>query len=147
MPGLIGVVQRSCAKEVKSVFNTILAPMHYEGRLQSEVRIAPNGQWALGRVYHCISGANSRRTETDSVQVLLHGELYNEAELRKSLQEKGIPAPNQGCGAGHRCSLPDLWKSISLSIKRSLLYCCSGRKGKEASSRQRRAGLVSSLLV
>jgi asparagine synthase (glutamine-hydrolysing) len=35
-------------------------------------------------------------TEESAVQVLFHGELYNEAELRKSLQEQNTPQPGKG---------------------------------------------------
>jgi asparagine synthase (glutamine-hydrolysing) len=70
--------------------------MRHSHRLYSEMRIAPDAQWALGRVHLGLVQPDSQLTEDGPVQVLFHGELYNEAELRMSLQEQDTPQPGKG---------------------------------------------------
>jgi asparagine synthase (glutamine-hydrolysing) len=70
--------------------------MQHGHRLYSEMRVAPNAHWALGRVHLGTVQPDPQLTGDGPVQVLFHGELYNEAELRKSLQEQDMPQPDKG---------------------------------------------------
>src|SRR5262249_26453126 len=60
-------------------------PMQRDGRMVSETCIAVDGQWALGRVHLGILQRAPQLAEGEPVQVLFHGDLFNEAELRKQL--------------------------------------------------------------
>ena len=51
MPGLVGIVQKKPAQDLKPMFERMLASMQRGGRLRSESRIATDDQWALGRVH------------------------------------------------------------------------------------------------
>ena len=51
MPGLVGIVQRKPAQELKPMFERMLAAMQRGGRLRSESCIGPEDQWAVGRVH------------------------------------------------------------------------------------------------
>ena len=95
MPGLAGVVQRTPVGE-ELAFEKHLASMQNSPRLCSEMRVASNHQWALGRVHLGIAQPDLQLTGDGPVRVLFHGEIYNEAELRKSLQEQGCPQPGKG---------------------------------------------------
>ena len=70
--------------------------MRHSHRLYSEMRVARHAQWALGRVHLGVVQPDSQLAGDGPVQVLFHGELYNEAELRKPLQEQIIPQPGKG---------------------------------------------------
>src|SRR5574341_991518 len=96
MPGLVGVVQRTLSREATLTFERCLASMRHSHRLCSEIRVASSAQWALGHVHLGITQVNSQLTGDGPVQVFFHGALYNEAELRKSLQEQDCPQPGKG---------------------------------------------------
>jgi asparagine synthase (glutamine-hydrolysing) len=70
--------------------------MQYCHRLYSEMRIARHAQWALGRVHLGVVQPAPQLAGDGPVQVLFHGDLYNEAELRKLLQEQITPQPGKG---------------------------------------------------
>ena len=91
MPGLIGIVQATPGRELKPIFEKILAPMQRGGRLRSEVALASDGRWALGRVHLGTLHPAPQLSACDSVQVLFHGDLFNETELRKQLKRDGGP--------------------------------------------------------
>jgi asparagine synthase (glutamine-hydrolysing) len=86
MPGLIGIVQKTPDQNLKSMFETIQAPMIRGGRLQRETCIAPDDRWALGRVHLGMLQPASQLVRGDPVQVLFHGDLFNEAELKRQLE-------------------------------------------------------------
>lgn len=94
MPGLVGVVQKIPDQNLRSVFETVQAPMMRGGRLQSETSIASDSRWALGRMHLGVLQPTPQLAKDDSVQVLFHGELFNEAELRSHLN--GKTPPQQG---------------------------------------------------
>jgi asparagine synthase (glutamine-hydrolysing) len=96
MPGLVGVVQRKLGREAKLAFERLLASMRHSHHLYSEMRVAHNAQWALGRVHLGVAQPASQSAGDDLVQVLFHGELYNEIELRKLLQQQVTPQPGKG---------------------------------------------------
>src|SRR5215475_11077501 len=96
MPGVLGVVQRASGQEAKLIFERLLASMRHSHRLYSEKRVALSAQWALGRIHLGIAQPNFQLAGDGPVQALFHGDLYNEAELRKSLQEQGCPQPGKG---------------------------------------------------
>jgi len=99
MPGLIGIAQKTLEQNIRSVFGAGLTVMQREKRLQSESRIAHDDRWALGRVHLGVLQPTPQLTESDEVHVLLHGDLYNEAELRTLLRSEGAPSSGQGIGA------------------------------------------------
>lgn len=96
MPGLVGVVQRTPDLEAKLTFERLLAPMRHSHRLYSEMRVARNVQWALGRVHLGVVQPDPQLVGDGPVQVLFQGDLDNEAELRRSLQEQNGPQPGKG---------------------------------------------------
>lgn len=96
MPGLIGAVQRGPSQDVRSVFGKLLSPMRRGGRLCSEVQVAPDGQWAMGRVHLGILHPSPQLTGNGSVKVLFHGDLRNEAEVRALLKTQITPLAGDG---------------------------------------------------
>lgn len=96
MPGLVGVVQKTPAQDVKPVFERMLTSMQRDGRLQREFWVASDSRWALGRVHLGITQPIPQLTGSDDVQVVFHGDLYNEAELRVELDTEGVPQPGKG---------------------------------------------------
>jgi len=68
------------------MFKTMLAPMQRGGRLLSETCIAPDERWALGRVHLGVLQCAQQLVSGDPIQVLFHGDLFNEAELRKQYE-------------------------------------------------------------
>src|SRR5512132_2594498 len=89
MPGLIGAVQMLPGQDVTDVFHMLLSPMQRNGRLLSEICIAPNGRWALGRLHLGILQPSPQLTGNGSIKVLFHGDLSNEIELRKAVEGEG----------------------------------------------------------
>jgi asparagine synthase (glutamine-hydrolysing) len=85
MPGLIGIVQTTPHRNLKSTFERMLAAMRRGGRLLTETSIAPDDHWALGRVHLGILQASPQLAIHDPVHALFHGDLFNEAELTKQL--------------------------------------------------------------
>jgi len=85
MPGLLGIVETTPSRHLGATFEGMMAPMQRDGRLVSETCIAVDGQWALGRVHLGILQRAPQLAEGEPVQVLFHGDLFNEAELRKQL--------------------------------------------------------------
>src|SRR5262245_1014334 len=96
MPGLAGVVQRTPGWEEKLVFERYLATMRFSSRLYSEMRVASNAQWALGRVHLGNVEPDTHLAGHGPVQVLFHGELYNETDLRRFLQEQDCSQLGKG---------------------------------------------------
>jgi len=96
MPGLVGVVQRTFDREGKLPFERLLASMRRSHRLCGEMRVAPDAQWALGRVHLAIAQPDPQLTGYGPVQVLFHGVLDNETELRMFLQAQDCPQPGKG---------------------------------------------------
>src|SRR5262249_53767743 len=99
MPGLIGAVQRAPGQDVQPVFAALLAPLQRSRRLQSEICIAPHGQWALGRIHLGVLQPTSQLTGDARLQVLFHGELYNEIELRQMLATEHTALPDKNVGS------------------------------------------------
>jgi asparagine synthase (glutamine-hydrolysing) len=96
MPGLVGVVQKIPDQEAIRNFDRHLTAMQHSRSLCSEMHIASSAHWALGRVHLGIMQPAPQLIEDGPIQVLFHGELYNEADLRKSLQEQDCPQPGKG---------------------------------------------------
>ena len=96
MPGLVGVVQKAPRQDVKPGFERMLASMQRDGRLQREVWVASDSRWAIGRVHLGITQPLPQLTGGDDVQVMFHGDLYNEDELRAELETDGVPQPGKG---------------------------------------------------
>jgi asparagine synthase (glutamine-hydrolysing) len=96
MPGLVGVVQKTPALDVQPVFERLLASMQRDGRLQREIWVASDSRWALGRVHLGITQLIPQLTGGDDVQVVFHGDLYNETELRAEFDTAGVPQPGKG---------------------------------------------------
>ena len=99
MPGLIGMVERIPGQGVDPMFQRVLAPMQRGGRLLSETCIAPDERWALGRVHLGALQPAPQLVRSDSIQVLFHGDLSNEAELRKQLELEGSRRQCPGIGS------------------------------------------------
>jgi len=93
MPGLVGIVQKRPGQEIKAVFDRLLVPMQRGGRFQSESCVADNDQWALGRVHLGILQPATQLVTCDSVQVLFHGDLFNEKELMTQLKVRSPIEP------------------------------------------------------
>jgi asparagine synthase (glutamine-hydrolysing) len=113
MPGLIGAVQRFPDCDVTDVFSTLLVPMQRHGHLQTEVCVAPDGRWALGRVHLGILHPAPQLTGDDALKILFHGDLTNEVELRQEVEAHGhVPVPDGIIGlvaalyhtSGSRCA-------------------------------------------
>jgi asparagine synthase (glutamine-hydrolysing) len=96
MPGLLGVIQRRPEPDVARVFKACLVPLRTGVQLHTEFHVASDGQWGLGRVHLGILQPTPQLTSNTSIQVLFHGELANEGELRRSLQDVGSLAPTKG---------------------------------------------------
>jgi len=140
MPGLIGVVQKTPGQELKPVFETLLAPMRRSSRLQSESRIAPDGQWALGRVHLGTLQPAPQLTMRGSLQVLFHGDLSNEKELMNQLKvtssiESGnnvaslIKALYRCHGSGFASQLQGSFCAVVLDARLKRLVLVSDRLG------------------
>ena len=86
MPGLIGIVEPRPDRGIEAIFKMGLASMQRGGRLLSESCIAPDERWALGRVHLGVLQGARQLVGGDPIQVLFHGDLYNEAELRKQYE-------------------------------------------------------------
>jgi asparagine synthase (glutamine-hydrolysing) len=85
MPGLLGIVETTPSRHLEAMFERMIAPMQRGGRLVNETCIAVDRQWALGRVHLGILQRAPQCAQGEPVQVLFHGDLFNEAELRKQL--------------------------------------------------------------
>lgn len=85
MPGLVGVVRQTEGREVQPVFTAMMAAMHHGGRLHAETAVAPDQQWALGRVHLAVFHPEAQLAPTTPVQILFHGELHNADALRQHL--------------------------------------------------------------
>jgi asparagine synthase (glutamine-hydrolysing) len=96
MPGLVGAVKRSPAQAATDVFRQLLGPMQRRGRLQTEVCIAPDDRWALGRLHLGTLQPAPQLVGGDTLTALFHGDLTNDAELRKTLQAEGLTQPGGG---------------------------------------------------
>src|SRR5262245_2575180 len=86
MPGLLGIVETTPSRHLEATFEGMLASMQRDGRLVNETCIAVDDQWALGRVHLGILQRAPQLVEGEPVQVLFHGDLFNEGELRKQLE-------------------------------------------------------------
>jgi asparagine synthase (glutamine-hydrolysing) len=95
MPGLLGIVEVAPSLDLKSTFERMLATMQRGGRLLTETGIAPDHQWALGRVHLGTLQPARHLAMNESLQVLFHGELLNEAEVRKELEPE-VPFQHTG---------------------------------------------------
>lgn len=82
MPGLVGIVRAPGAPLAGPVFKRLLRPMEGRPRSVVESRVAPDGQWAVGRVHLGVLHPEPQLAPDDeSVRVLFHGDLFNRAEL------------------------------------------------------------------
>ncbi|HVR75158.1 MAG TPA: hypothetical protein VMT52_12530, partial [Planctomycetota bacterium] len=99
MPGLIGAIERTPDARIGGVFEAIAAPMKRGGRMKVESLVDQRGRWALGRVHLGTFEPESQLTEGSKLQALFHGDLHNEAELRRSLGEEALPATGSRSGA------------------------------------------------
>jgi asparagine synthase (glutamine-hydrolysing) len=96
MSGLVGAVQRTPGQEARRVFEALLSPLQRGGRLQTEVRVASDGQWALGRVHLGVLQPLPQLADSGPLWVLFHGDLHNETELRQALAAEHLPQPAAG---------------------------------------------------
>jgi asparagine synthase (glutamine-hydrolysing) len=90
MPGLLGIVEATPSRHLEATFKGMLALMQRDGRLVNETCIAIDDQWALGRVHLGILQRAPQLAEGEPVQVLFHGDLFNERELRKQLELESL---------------------------------------------------------
>lgn len=140
MPGLIGVVQKTIVQDLRPVLKMLLAPMRRGGRLQSETCIAPDSRWALGRVHLGILQPAPQLAEENSIQVLFHGDLSNEAELRKQLEVESPCQRTEGVaslmkvlyrtyGSGFASHLQGAFCTVVIDEKLKRLVLVSDRLG------------------
>ncbi len=93
MPGVLGAVQKNSGQDVQPVFTAMLAPLQRGGRLRYETCIAPDKQWALGRVHLGVLQPTPQLQGMESVQVLFHGELHNTVALGQRLAREHASTP------------------------------------------------------
>jgi asparagine synthase (glutamine-hydrolysing) len=106
MPGLIGIVAPTATDGVETLFKTMLMAMEQGSRLQAETTVAPDGQWALGRVHLGIYHQKPQGGRDGVVHVLFHGRLDNEKEL---LAELGTNGRSPG-GGGVQGMIAELYR-------------------------------------
>ncbi len=94
MPGLIGLIQHNTRNDVSATFERMLNPMARGGRLKKETLLSRHGTWALGRVHLNVFHSQPQLSLTNGIQVLFHGQLDNEAELRAVLQQESVTPPD-----------------------------------------------------
>jgi asparagine synthase (glutamine-hydrolysing) len=95
MPGLAGVIQSSTGP-AELCFQRLFAQVQDESRLQEEARFASDGRWVLRRVsLRQLHGAR-QLNDKDTVHVVFHGELDNEADLKNLLEEEVGQRPSKG---------------------------------------------------
>lgn len=87
MPGLVGLVRGERSRDLKPIFNMLVAPMCRGGHLQLESCFSAQGRWAVGRVHRGILQPRPQLTNGGPVHVLFHGDLLNEKALRHETQE------------------------------------------------------------
>jgi len=68
----------------------MVEPMRRGGRIVEESHVDSTGGWALGRLHLASLQPKPQIREGQSLQVLFHGDLHNEAELRATLAD-GVP--------------------------------------------------------
>jgi asparagine synthase (glutamine-hydrolysing) len=90
MPGLVGVIQRESRRNAHRTFEKMLIPMRRRGSFKIEMRVGSCESWALGRVHLGVLQPAFQLAEEQKVQVLFHGELYNENEVVKHLEAEGV---------------------------------------------------------
>ena len=95
MPGLLGVLQKAPIRDIAPLFEALSSPSKH---FQRETRMASDHRWGVGRVHLGNLQPLSQLTASGSVHALLHGDLYNEAELRQQLQKAGVSPPGTGVG-------------------------------------------------
>src|SRR5688572_26837472 len=95
MPGLIGIVEATAHGDLKPIFERMLVSMQRGGRLLTETFAAPGKHWAFGRVHLGIFNPASQVAANESIHVLFHGDLSNEAELKKKL-DREMPIQSEG---------------------------------------------------
>jgi asparagine synthase (glutamine-hydrolysing) len=99
MPGLIGMIEPILGEGVGRVFKRVLAPMQRGGRLSTETCVALDERWALGRVHLGLLQPAQQFVHGDSIQVLFHGDLFNEAELTTQFEFEGSRRQCRGVGS------------------------------------------------
>ena len=90
MPGLVGAIQKNSREALQPLFKRLLGSMQHNDRLQHEMSIAPDATWALGRVHLNILQRDFQLGRQDPLQVLFHGELYNQDELKTLLPKQYV---------------------------------------------------------
>src|SRR5215831_12841192 len=98
MPGLLGIASNRGEVVTRQGFPAMLHAMARGGRLRDESLIDPRGRWAVGRVHLGVLQPQPQLAADASVHVLFHGDLDNEHELRKTLDEMRA-APVRGAAA------------------------------------------------
>ncbi len=94
MPGLVGAIQSGSCSSLQQIFNRMRVPLEQGFQGPREHGVNVQAGWALGRVHHGIFCPDPQLQAGASIQVLFHGDLYNEVALRTSLREHGVePAP------------------------------------------------------
>ena len=97
MPGLVGIVGPRDQGRIDSSFSAMIAPFRTKGDA-ADATTTPGKNWALGRSHLGILNAQPQPVGGPDVHVLFHGDLHNELDIRKELDDAGIfPAP----GAAH----------------------------------------------
>jgi asparagine synthase (glutamine-hydrolysing) len=91
MSGVVGVIGKTLGRDVKPVFEALLAPLRSGERLQSEVRVGADARWALGQVHLGLQQQLPEFAQEGPVQVLFHGQIDNTAELTEALHKQGLP--------------------------------------------------------
>lgn len=93
MPGLVGLVQGGRRQDLKPMFDRLVAPMRRGAHFQLESCFAADGCWAMGRLHLGILQPRPQLTDGAAVQVLFHGDLFNETALRREIEQE---APVEG---------------------------------------------------
>ena len=91
MPGLVGLLASGRQPELPSVFARLTATLGRGGPGELESRVAAGGGWALGRRHLGLLNPQPQLTGADGLQVLFHGDLHNERELRQMLPAEDRP--------------------------------------------------------
>ena len=72
----------------------MLAAMDRGGRLVTETRFDNEERWAMGRVHLAVLHPKPQLSRDRLINVLFHGDLHNEAEIRSTLERLGEPESN-----------------------------------------------------
>ncbi len=118
MPGLVGTIQRSPHQDLQSLFTHLVAPMARGSRLRSEHRVDASGVWAIGRVHLGVLQPSPQLDDrSSSLQVVFHGDLHNEDELRAALPAGALPQSATGIaplvGAWYRREGPSIARRLT----------------------------------